>query len=55
VDLALFRKPYLVRIVSASLLVSYMTINVVRGSDDASGKALRAIWRDSVWGCARAA
>ena len=34
---------YLVRIVSASLLVSYVTINVVRGSDDASGNALRSV------------
>jgi len=34
---------YLVRIVSASLLVSYVTINVVRGSDDASSNALRSV------------
>ena len=34
---------YMVRIVSASLLVSYVTINVVRGSDDASGNALRSL------------
>jgi ABC-type amino acid transport substrate-binding protein len=32
-----------VRIVSASLLVSYVTINVVRGSEDASGNALRSL------------
>jgi ABC-type amino acid transport substrate-binding protein len=32
---------YLVRIVSASLLVSFVTINVVRGNDNLSGGALR--------------
>ena len=32
---------YLVRIVSASLLVSYVTINVVRGNQDAAGRDLR--------------
>ena len=32
---------YMVRIVSASLLVSYVTINVVRGSEDSSLQALR--------------
>lgn len=34
---------YLVRIVSASLLVSYVTINVVRGTQETAGLALRTI------------
>lgn len=34
---------YLVRIVSASLLVSYVTINVVRGSQDNADRSLRSL------------
>lgn len=34
---------YLVRIVSASLLVSYVTINVVRGSQDTADRSLRSL------------
>ncbi|MFM7732155.1 MAG: transporter substrate-binding domain-containing protein, partial [Cyanobium sp.] len=34
---------YMVRIVSASLLVSYVTINVVRGNQDAASRSLRTI------------
>jgi polar amino acid transport system substrate-binding protein len=34
---------YLVRIVSASLLVSYVTINVVRGSQEAANSTLRSL------------
>jgi len=34
---------YLVRIVSASLLVSYVTINVVRGSQEVSDRSLRSL------------
>lgn len=34
---------YLVRIVSASLLVSYVTINVVRGSNDTADRSMRSL------------